>query len=90
MTAATYPTFTIDLPRADWRPIPDRPGRPPLTWLALALALALVGLSLANLLLGMNLMTAAGAYLMAMLPTAAGLGIALAMLTVEITPCLES
>lgn len=79
--------LVIDLPHSHYRPVP-RPytlERPPLTWLALALALALVGLLLASLVTTLGLAGAVNPYSLALFPTCGGLAIALAMFYLEVT-----
>ena len=74
------PTFQLGYPAF-------QPSNPPtLTYLALALALALTGLALAALLTTAGVAILAALNL-ALLPTTAGLGLALACAYLEIRPC---
>lgn len=81
-------TLVIDLPYSHYRPITrpaSVPERPTLDWSALALALAVVGLLLANLVVMLGLAGLVNPFWLALVPAGLGLAIALAQFYVEVT-----
>ncbi len=76
----------VDLPSTNYRPVPSVPHPPSLTWLILALALGALGINLAAALITAGLAVSA-AYSLALLPCCVGLGLALAIAYLEVTPC---